>query len=303
MKLLLFFIDGLGLGANNKFNPAVSFLEGIAGIPFCNCSLPAEFPEGVLSAADASGGIPGLPQSATGQTMLMCGVNAPAMLGYHLTAFPNKKLVNIIKSRNILSVLRNNGITAAASNLYTEEFFLRREKLSKERGKNIFPVSTLSILSSGTPVRYIQDYNKGKALFADLTNNTLRERGYEIPLITPEEAAGIMAGILDENDFVFHEYFVTDIYAHKKRFKDLERILKEINIFLRTLRKLTDPEETAILVVSDHGNCEYSLSSDHTRNPVPILLLSRNAASRRIFRNITRLENVKAGIIEYFGLN
>jgi phosphopentomutase len=111
-----------------------------------------------------------------------------------------------------------------------------------------------------------------------------------------------MAAILTEADFVFHEYFATDTYAHKKRTADLIRSLDEINRFLRTLRTLTDPEETAILVVSDHGNCEDSASADHNRNPVPVLLLSRNQAARAAFRKITRLEEVQAGILAFFGL-
>ncbi|MCK5737347.1 MAG: alkaline phosphatase family protein [Spirochaetaceae bacterium] len=302
MKLLLFFIDGLGLGNNDKSNPARKFLDGIADIPFVKNSAPVDFPEGMLLAADATGGIPGLPQSATGQTMMLCGFNAPAFLGYHLTALPNEALVNLIGEKNILRLLVERAVKATASNLYSPEYFSRRESLEKKRGRNTFPVSALSIRSSHTAFRFLSDYHEGRALFADLTNRSLRERGYDIPLIEPEEAADLMVNILKESDFVFHEYFVTDTYAHKKRRGDLERALKELNKFLISLREKTDPEETAILVVSDHGNCEDADTADHTRNPVPVLLLSRNEAARNAFRGVTRLEEVQAGMLAYFGL-
>jgi len=274
MKLLLFFVDGLGLGSDDGLNPARFFLEGIADIPFIRDSAPVDFPGGMLLSADASGGVPGLPQSATGQAMFLCGVNAPALLGYHLTALPNEILVSLVQEKNILRLLSEKGVTITASNLYSPEFFTRRDDLEKKRGRNAYPVSALSIRSSGTDFRLLPDYEKGRALFADLTNRALRERGYDIPLIEPEEAAGFMVNILGEADFVFHEYFITDTYAHKGRREDLKRALSEVNRFLVSLRAQTDPRETAILVVSDHGNCEDASTADHTRNPVPVLLTS-----------------------------
>ena len=302
MKLLLFFVDGLGLGKNDESNPARGLLDGIADIPFVQDFSPSEFPEGILLSADATGGVPGLPQSATGQAMLMTGVNAPSLLGYHLTALPNEALVDLVTERNIMSCLAERGVSVSASNLYSPEFFAHREALQEKRGRNTFPVSALTIRSSGTPFRYPADYERGRALFADLTNRFLNERGYDIPLISAEDAARRMAVILAEADFVFHEYFVTDTYAHKKRSADLERALGEINRFLRTLREETDPEETAILVVSDHGNCEDADNADHNRNPVPVLLLSRNETARAAFRGIVRLEEIQAAIQAYFGL-
>jgi len=302
MKLLLFFIDGLGLGKNADSNPTRILLDGIADIPFVKDSVSAEFTEGILLSADATGGLPGLPQSATGQAMLMTGVNAPALLGYHLTALPNEILVNLVSERNIMRILAEKGLSVTASNLYSPEYFTRREALQEKRERNAFPVSALSIRSSGTAFRYLEDYKKGKALFADLTNRALRERGYDIPLINPEKAADLMVNILDEADFVFHEFFVTDTYAHKKRRGDLEQALGDINRFLVSLREKTDPDEIAILVVSDHGNCEEADNADHTRNPVPVLLLSRNEVARNAFRGITRLEEVQAGILAYFNL-
>jgi hypothetical protein len=302
LKLLLFFIDGLGLGEDTDQNPARGFLNGIADLPFVRSSTPAEFPHGILMSADATGGIPGLPQSATGQATLMTGVNTPALLGYHLTALPNQALVDLVREWGIMKLLSDNGVRVTASNLYTPEFFSHRESLEKRRGRNSLPVSALTIRGAGVPFRFPADYNRGRALFADLTNRLLRERGYDIAAIDPPEAAGRMEGILQEADFVFHEYFATDTYAHKKKTEELGQALEEINLFLRTLMTLTDPEQTAILVISDHGNCEDSTSADHTVNPVPVLLLSRSEKARAAFRGITRLQDVHARILAFFGL-
>lgn len=45
---------------------------------------------------DAILGVSGLPQNATGQTSLLTGVNAQALLVKHLNGFPNAKLREII---------------------------------------------------------------------------------------------------------------------------------------------------------------------------------------------------------------
>lgn len=302
MKLLLFFVDGLGLGTDDDSNPARSFMTHFTGMTFSESSAPLDFPAGILLSADATGGVKGRPQSATGQASLMTGVNASGLLGYHLTALPNRELVNLVEELGLMRRLSDSGVSVTASNLYTTEFFEHRRALSEKRGHNTLPVSALTIRSSGAAFRMPDEYEAGRALFTDLTNRFLQDRGYDIPLITPEEAAERMVRILDEADFVFHEYFATDTYAHKQRHEDIQRALSEIDLFLTKLRESTDPEEVAILLVSDHGNCEDSSSADHNRNPVPILLLSENEVARNAFRGVSALEDVKGAVEAFFGL-
>ena len=300
MKLLLFFVDGLGLGRDDESNPARDLLEGIAALPFCAASAPAEFDSGILRSVDPCGWIPGIPQSATGQSSLLTGTNAPALLGYHLNALPNQILVDLIHEKGLMKNLVNAGVRATSSNLYTQGFFDHRESLAQKRGRNMLPVSTLTIRGSGVPFRFLKDYHEGRAVFSDLCNHFLQLRGYDIPLISPEEAARRVARIFESSDFIFHEYFATDTYAHKKRHTHLHRALDEINRFLRALISLTNPQETSILLTSDHGNCESIDSADHNRNPVPLLLLSENQNSRQRFSEVHHLHEVKKAIGEFF---
>ncbi len=302
MKLLLFFVDGLGLGSDDNKNPARNLFKDITGLSFVEDSAPGEFDAGLLLAADACGGVKGRPQSATGQASLMTGVNGPALLGYHLTALPNKVLVDLVEEKSLMRSLSESGLTVTASNLYTPEYFKRREDLASKRGHNTLPVSALTIRASGAPFRMPKEYDEGRALFTDLTNRFLRDKGYDIPLIEPEEAAHRMGRILEEADFVFHEYFATDTYAHKSRHEDLDRALAEIDLFITTLRKQTDPGEVAILIVSDHGNCEDRNSADHNRNPVPVLLLTENELARDVFRGVSSLQDIKYAVEAFFHL-
>ena len=80
------FVDGVGL-------PPEPLAESIyAGLPALNrllsppCCVPL----------DACLGVPGIPQSATGQTAIFTGVNAAARLGRHSEGFPGPELRAII---------------------------------------------------------------------------------------------------------------------------------------------------------------------------------------------------------------
>src|SRR5205085_9671094 len=56
---------------------------------------------GTLVRTDATLGVGGRPQSASGQTTILTGVNAPALLGYHKQGFPNASLREIIREHSV----------------------------------------------------------------------------------------------------------------------------------------------------------------------------------------------------------
>ena len=121
-SVLLFFIDGLGIGARGQSNP----LDGLADAePLA--IFPDEEPKilgGTLVLTDPRLGIEGRPQSASGQTTILTGVNAPRVLGYHKQGFPNAAMREIIAAHSIFLQLRNAGIEPVTfANAYTQRFF------------------------------------------------------------------------------------------------------------------------------------------------------------------------------------
>src|SRR5512141_1508082 len=95
MRVLFFFMDGIGLGENNQgINPFAN-----AKMPNLNTlldgrslfkeSAPFHGEHASLVAVDPNVGVDGLPQSATGQAMLLTGINIPAELGYHYGPKPD----------------------------------------------------------------------------------------------------------------------------------------------------------------------------------------------------------------------
>src|SRR5436190_20835012 len=85
-SVLLFFIDGLGIGSRGPHNP---FDSAIAAAPLAIFqNEPAAIPfDGIVIPTDACLGIEGRPQSASGQTTILTGINGPAAIGAHKQGF------------------------------------------------------------------------------------------------------------------------------------------------------------------------------------------------------------------------
>jgi 2,3-bisphosphoglycerate-independent phosphoglycerate mutase len=72
-------------------------------------------------------GIPGLPQSATGQTTIYTGINAPKKLGKHLTGIPNRELRELLRKFSIFVILKNEGFKCKFMNAFRPIFFTTPE--------------------------------------------------------------------------------------------------------------------------------------------------------------------------------
>src|SRR4051794_36987889 len=128
MSVILFFVDGLGIGARGVQNPLDGLREAAPLAIFQNEEPELMF-EGKLARTDACLGVEGRPQSASGQTTILTGVNAPAALGYHKQGFPNEALREIITRNSIFLQLKRAGIWPNTfANAYTPRFFEARPR-------------------------------------------------------------------------------------------------------------------------------------------------------------------------------
>src|SRR4051794_31593689 len=82
VSVLLIFIDGVGIGRRGAHNP-LDGLESEFFSIFADEEPQLPF-DGRRAVTDTRLGIDGLPQSATGQTAMLTGVNAAALIGRHL---------------------------------------------------------------------------------------------------------------------------------------------------------------------------------------------------------------------------
>lgn len=236
--------------------------------------------------------VPGLPQSATGQTALLTGINAAQAAGGHREGFPGAELQEIIIQHNLFRRLRDRGYRCAFANAY----YLR------DRGGRIDPrrmsVTTVATLAGIGWVRDETYLERDEAVYQDLTRRVLRERGYTGRLISPEEAAGHLEKIAWQHDFTLFEFFQTDRAGHAQDREMAARVLRELERFLVALRDRVRQAGGLLLITSDHGNIEDLGCATHTRNPVPFF--AEGPGAEQLMNGIRCLEEVTARLLKLY---
>jgi 2,3-bisphosphoglycerate-independent phosphoglycerate mutase len=288
MSVLLFFIDGLGIGARGPFNP-LDGLAGAAPLAIFQDEEPEIIHDGVLVRTDARLDVEGRPQSASGQTTILTGINAPALLGYHKQGFPNEALREIILENSIFLQLKRAGVEPNIfANTYTPLFFANRPRWVS--------ATTTAVEAAGMRFNDLDDLKAGRAVFQDFTNRVLIERGVDVQTRTALEAGEILAGIASSHRFTLYEYFITDKVGHAQDLEMARVILADLALFVRTLLSRLDLSRTTVLLTSDHGNIEDLSLRNHTLNPVPTLVWG--AQRERIARRIRTLADITPAIVD-----
>lgn len=278
-RVLFIFMDGIGLGADEpESNPLarveMPYLQSLLGGRKLTASAAPYASEYVsLLALDAGLGVEGLPQSATGQAVLLTGVNIPAELGYHYGPKPNPEVASYLKNGNTLfSWLRAKDKQAALLNAFPPRYFS-----GIESGLRLYSSIPLAYTSAGYPLFKQDDLFEGRALSADFTGHgwhTMLDIP-QAPLHSAWEAGKKLGDLAQKYDFAMFEYWASDYAGHKQ---DMGWAVAQLDTFdgvLEGLVKSWDLEEDLILVTSDHGNMEDLSTRRHTSARVPGLVIGR----------------------------
>jgi 2,3-bisphosphoglycerate-independent phosphoglycerate mutase len=288
VSVLLFFIDGLGIGARGLFNP----LDGLADaepLAVFRDEVPQTPFDGIVVPTDACLGIEGRPQSASGQTTILTGINTPALLGYHKQGFPNTAMLEILREHSLFLQLSRAGVAPITfANTYTEWFF-------KERPRWV-SATTAAVEAAGLRFRTVPDLVASNAVYQDFTNALLIERGEDVEPRTPDEAASVLARIVSENRFTLYEYFITDKVGHKQDMEAAKVVLQNLAAMIRGVLTRIDLSRTSVILTSDHGNIEDLSSRNHTLNRVPTIVWGAN--KERIHSRIQTLADITPAIVE-----
>lgn len=300
---ILIFVDGLGWGPPAPAtNPQQTYGGDVfrfgAAAPAVAGPVPA-WGGGWARAIDAVLGVPGVPQSATGQTTLLSGVNAQAAIGQHLTGFPNEALRAILREHSVLLQLARRSVPARFLNAFRPRFW----ELSPERQWTL-SATTVANLAAGLPFRTLDDVVAGRSLYQDFTNADLIARGFAVPTFTAEQAGGVLARAAREGGgFTLYEYFLSDKAGHTGDAGSIAAELAKLDAFVRAalaeLAAELDGGRALVLLTSDHGNLEDATTRRHTSNPVP--LLAWGSGARDLARAVTRLDQVTPAIVSRYG--
>lgn len=303
MKMLFFFLDGVGLGvdnpATNPFSRAKmpNFRSILGGKRFLVDTAPYHGRRASLLALDACLGIKGLPQSATGQAALLTGKNVPEILGYHYGPKPNPSVAAHLTNGNLFSLLKYRGLRPVFVNAYPPRYF---EAIAN--GRRLYSAIPLAVTSAGINLLTADDLYAGRALSADFTGEGWRDHLNlpDTPVLTAYSAGNRLTQIANRYDFAFFEYWLSDYAGHHQDMQEAISVLETFDQVIGGLLASWDDEDGLILITSDHGNLEDLSTRRHTFNPVPALLIGSPQSRARFSTRLLTLTDVTPAIIDYY---
>lgn len=276
-RALLLFLDGIGVGLPDvRRNPVAA-----ARLPVLDALLGGREPllgsahsagRASFRAVDACLGVAGLPQSGTGQTSLLAGVNGAAVLGRHFGPWVHTELREILASENLLSRARRAGRLAAFANAYPSAY------LSDTSGRSLRRPAAppFAARAAGVLTRDERDLRAGNAVASEIEHGAWRDRlDPHLPLITPAGAGEVLARIASGSHVTLFAHYATDTVGHSRDHPGAVAALERVDAFLGGLVR-SIPDDLLLVVTSDHGNIE-DVQAAHTTNPVPLIALGPGA--------------------------
>ncbi|HMP42341.1 MAG TPA: metalloenzyme [Roseiflexaceae bacterium] len=270
MSIIFLFIDGVGLAAAGADNPLTTapmpLLQQLLGGPLVH-EHTQRHERLLLAAIDATLGVDGLPQSGTGQTALLAGVNAAVLHGRHQPHFPPTALRPLLAQRSIFRRVVDGGARATFANLFGARYW---EALAARRIRR--SASVIAAEGAGLRFRDEHDYAAGMAVPWDITGDLTLTRSTPLLPIEPPTAGAWLARLAVDHELVFFETFLTDLAGHGRLSIDTAAALVRIDGLIGGVLATMQPHDT-LLLTSDHGNLESISAPAHTRNPVPLLVV------------------------------
>jgi len=298
MRVLFIFLDGIGLGENDPaINPFArarmpnlkSLLDGRS---LLKDAAPFHGERATLLAVDPAVGVRGLPQSATGQAILVTGTNIPAELGYHYGPKPNPEVAAYLNDGTLFSRFAKAGKKTALLNAYPPRYFH-----GIDSGKRLYSSIPLAVTNAGLSLFKQDDLFAGRALSADFTGNGWRAMlGFpDTPVMHPPHAGHKLAALAKEYDFALFEYWASDYAGHKQQMETAIELMETFDGVLGGLTEAWD-DDGLILITSDHGNMEDLSTRKHTDANVPAIVIGSKTARAEFTRGMLDLTHIAPAI-------
>lgn len=295
--VLMVFLDGVGVGRKdchtNPFFMASlptlkNFLDGeMFHLRDCHRSTSIMS----LKSINATLGIPGLPQSGTGQASLLTGINAPRYIGKHFGPYLYSSLKPIVAVQSIFRKLKASGAKCCYANAFPRQYF---EYLNSTSARTT--AITHAWLTAGNRLNDAESLESKQSLSADITNERWHKLGYpNLPIISSQEAGKRLIHLTKKNKFVLYEYFFTDHAGHSQSRNEAVEILERLDGFLEGILNSLKYDSMLFIIVSDHGNLEDLSTKSHTRNPVPLFAIGKG--HRELTAQVKSLTHISPAIL------
>lgn len=218
-------------------------------------------------ALDAALGIPGLPQSGTGQTCWLSGLDAVARMGGHFGPHPGPTLQRVLREHALPVRLARAGMRTALANFYAPPYF---ENLGNaaQPARNRMGCFPFSFRAAGLPLNPAD---------VPLLRATLG-LGFQSPWspLQPVDEARRMGRALgraaQEFDLIVTDLWFSDLLGHQGRHPPSPGVREAGFAWLARLDALLGgllDTGARVVVSSDHGNLENLSVKAHTLARVP----------------------------------
>jgi 2,3-bisphosphoglycerate-independent phosphoglycerate mutase len=303
MHFLFLFMDGVGLGkGGSDKNPfsriQMPNLESLLdGKRLLASSAPLDNQRATLKGLDACLGVEGVPQSATGQSTLLTGVNVPQEIGRHYGPKPNPQVAEFLNGKQIFSQLTESGYSAALLNAYLERYF---EAI--QSGRRLYSAIPMAVTNAGIALKTTEDLAAGQALAADFTAQGWHDHLdiQSVPILEPGQAGRQLAELAQSYDFSLFEFWLSDYAGHRQDMSAADEILTTFDSVLGGLSGAWDWDNDLALLTSDHGNLEDLSTRRHTTNRVPALVLGPTPLRKPFANSLENLSDVAPAILKLF---
>jgi hypothetical protein len=298
--VLVVFLDGVGLGtadpARNPFAAAdmPETMQLLGGARLLQATAPFEGPLATLAAVDACLGMPGTPQSATGQAALVTGRNVPQAIGEHYGPKPNPAVARLVRQDNVFQQVIRRGGRAALLNAYPPRYF---EGI--ESGRRLYSSIPLAAVAAGLSLMTADDLKAELALSADFTGlGWASQPGFPpAPIYEAAEAGRRLAELSQLQELSWFDFWLSDLVGHHGSMEEALGLLQSLDAVLGGLAFAWGDREDLVVLTADHGNLEDLAQRGHTRNPVPGLLIGPLELRRRFAAGLTDLTGFAPAIL------
>jgi hypothetical protein len=291
------FLDGVGLGSGDpQVNPfsaaATPVLHELLGGALTAALPELTTPQLVFRQLDATLGFPGLPQSATGQSSILTGRNAAAVMNGHYGPWPGPTLQRMLGRGNLFQQFRAAGHAALLANAYPPRYL---EALARRRLRVNAPA--FAVQAAGGVLADLAAYTAGRAVSADLTGAYLNSLDPAAPVHSPAGSGALLARLAGGTDFTFFDFWLSDSTGHRGTFSEAVALVAQLDEFLGGV--LRHGQELTILITSDHGNLEDKSVRTHTRARVPLIVAGPEA---KRFSGVSSITGIAPVIAELAAL-
>lgn len=210
---------------------------------------------------------------------------ANAIFPAHLTFLGTSYIQNELPSfdrRAVEAALRFDGrpvcLKGAEKHGFAELFTMA------EINQNIF---VYAALEAGMPLKTWADVRQGEALTSTMTHELESRFNWDalgevpLPRRTPRDAADVLASLSARHDFTFYKYQMPDLISHTGQVELAREVFETIESFVEAVLEAINPNETIVIVTSDHGHLEQvAFTQGHPKSKVPTWYFGQDAETQ-----------------------